>query len=137
MEENVSWSYHIKEITSKIAKSTCQLARIKHFVDDRCRKIFYHVYIHNKREYGLLLLGVAAAHHLRPLKSLQKRAVKLIEKISSNDAFKNTYILPLTSLADFQRSLLILKLFNDKKSLNASKNYLHCVLMSTIDLDYP
>ena len=79
MDENLSCSYHIKEITSKIAKSTCQLARIKHFVDDRCRKIFYHVYIHNKRQYGILFFGGAAAHQLRPLKSLQKITVKLIE----------------------------------------------------------
>ena len=30
-DENLSWSYHIKEITSKIGKSTYQLARIKSF----------------------------------------------------------------------------------------------------------
>ena len=80
MDENLSWSYHIKEITSKIAKFTYQIARIKNFVDDRFRKIFYHAYIHNKLEYGILLFGGATTHQLRPLKSLQKRAIKLIEK---------------------------------------------------------
>ena len=92
VDENLFWSYHIKEITSKIAKSTYQLARIQNFVDDRCRKIFYHAHMNNKLEYVILLFGGAAGHQLRPLKSLQKRAVKLIEKISSNDAFnKNMY----------------------------------------------
>ena len=52
---NLSWAYHIKEITSKMAKSTYQLARIKNFIDKRCRKTFYHAYIHNKHEYGILL----------------------------------------------------------------------------------
>ena len=51
VDNNLSWAYHIKEITSKIAKSTYQLARIKHFIDERCRKIFYHAYIHNKLDY--------------------------------------------------------------------------------------
>ena len=71
---------HIKEITSKIAKSTYQFARIKNFIDESCRKTFYHAYVHNKLEYVKLLFGGAAAHQLRPLKSLQKKAVKLIEK---------------------------------------------------------
>ena len=29
VDNNLSWAYHIKEITSKMAKSTYQLARIK------------------------------------------------------------------------------------------------------------
>ena len=64
-----------------MAKSIYQLARIKNFIDERRRKTFYHAYIHNKLEYGILLFGGAAAHQLRPLKSLQKRAVKLVVKI--------------------------------------------------------
>ena len=61
-----------------------------------------------------MLFGGAAAHQLRPLKSLQKRAVKLIVKISSNDVFKSVCILPLECFTDFQRSLLIMKSINDK-----------------------
>ena len=64
-----------------MAKSTYHLARIKKNLDERFRKTFYHSYIHNKLEYGILLFGGAAAHQLRPLKSLQKRAVKLVVKI--------------------------------------------------------
>ena len=78
MDNNLSSAYNIKEITSKMAKST--LARIKNFVNERCRKTFYHAHIHNKLEYGILLFGDAAAHQLRPLKSLQKRALKLVVK---------------------------------------------------------
>ena len=51
-----------------MAKSTYQLARIKNFIAERCRKTFYHAYIHNKLEYGILLFGGDAAHKLRPLK---------------------------------------------------------------------
>ena len=114
VDNKLSWAYHIKEITSKIAKSTYQLARIKNFIDERCRKTFYHAYIHNKLEYGILLFGGAAAHQLRPLKSLQKRALKLVVKISSANVFKAACVLPFHSLTDFQRSLLIMKSINDK-----------------------
>ena len=58
--------------------------------------------------------GGDAAHHLRSLKSLQKKTVKFIVKISSNDVFKGACLLLLESLTDFQRSLLIMKLINDK-----------------------
>ena len=111
---NLFWAYHTKEITSKMAKSTYQLARIKIFIDERCRKTFYHAYIHNKHEYGILLFGGAAAHQLRPLKSLQRRAVKLIVKNSSTNFFKAACVLPLMYLTDFQRSLLKMKSTNDK-----------------------
>ena len=92
-----------------MAKSTYQLARIKNFIDERCRKTFYHAYIHNKLEYGILLFVDAAAHQ-----SLQKRAVKLVVKNSSTDVFKAACVLPLQYLTDFQRSLLIMKSTNDK-----------------------
>ena len=114
VDNNLSWTYHIKEITSKIVKSTYQLARIKHFIDERCRKTFYHAHILNELEYGILLFGGAAAHQLRPLNSLQKRALKLVVKISSTNVFKAACVLPLQSLIDFQRSLLIMKSINDK-----------------------
>ena len=94
-------NYHITEITSKIAKSTYQLARIKHFIDESCRKTFYHAYMYNKLECGILLFRGAAAHQLRPLKSLQKRALNLVVKISSTNVFKAACVLPLQSLIDF------------------------------------
>ena len=104
----------LKRLHKKITQSTYQLARIKHFIDELCRKTFYHAYIHNKLEYGKLLFGGAAAHQLRPLKSVQKRAVKLVVKISSTNVFKAVCVLPLQSLTGFQRSLLIMKSINDK-----------------------
>ena len=61
-----------------------------------------------------MLFGGAAAHQLRPLKSLQKRALKLVVKISSANVFKAACVLPFHSLTDFQRSLLIMKSINDK-----------------------
>ena len=97
-----------------MAKSIYQLARIKNFIDERCRKTFYHAYIQIKLEYGILLFGGAAAHQLRPLKSLQKRADKLVVKNSSTNVFKAACVLPLKYLTDFQRSLLIMKSTNDK-----------------------
>ena len=61
-----------------------------------------------------MFFGGAAAHQLRPLKSLQKRAVKLVVKNSSTNVFKAACILPLQSLTDFPRSLLIMKSTIDK-----------------------
>ena len=83
-------------------------------MDERCRKTFYHAYIHNKLEYGILLFGGAAAHQLRSLKSLQKKAVKLVVKNTSTNVFKAACVLPLQSLTDFQRSLLTMKSTNGK-----------------------
>ena len=61
-----------------------------------------------------MLFGGAAAHQLRPMKYLKKRAVKLVVKISFTNVFKAACVLPLQSLTDFQRSLLIIKSINHK-----------------------
>ena len=114
VDNNLSWAYNIKQITSKMAESTYQLARIKNFIDERCRKTFYHAYIHNKLEYGILLFRGAAAHQLRPLKSLQKRAVKLVVKKCTTNIFEAARVLPLQCLTNFKRSLLIMKSIYDK-----------------------
>ena len=94
--------------------SKIYISELKFFFGESCRKTFYHAYIHNKREYGMLLFRGAAAHQLRPLKSLQKRVVKLVVKISSNDFFKAAFVLHLQSLTDFQRPSLIMTPINDK-----------------------
>ena len=101
-----------------MAKSTYQLARIKNLQIERCRKTF---------EYGILLFGGAAAHQLGPLKSLQKRAVKLVVKNSSTNVFKAACVLPLQSLADFQKSLLIMKSTNDKQSPSIHQSTIYIV----------
>ena len=43
VDNSLSCSFYITEITSKLVKSTYQLARIKHFIDDGGQKMFYHV----------------------------------------------------------------------------------------------
>ena len=107
VDNNLSWLYHIKEVTSKIAKSILSVSKNNNFIDERCRNTFYHAYIHNRLEYGILLF-------FRPLKSLLKRVLKLVVKICFNDVFKAACVLPLQSLTDFQRSLLIMKSINDE-----------------------
>ena len=114
VDDNLSWSSHIQTLSSGIAKSVYQLARLKNFIDDRCRKTFYYSYIHNKLVYGLPLYGGAAENQLRSLKSLQKRVVRLIVKgcpTTNSEMFKSLGILPLKSLLNFQRSLLVFKSF--------------------------
>ena len=93
MNNSLSCSFYIKEITSKLVKFTYQLARIKHFIDDGGQKMFYHVMstINLSMEY---CFWDAVAHQLRFLKT--------------------GCILSLQTLTDFQRSLLIMKSINDK-----------------------
>ena len=117
VDNRLSWSSHIKTLTSTIAKATYQLARIKNFINADCRKTFYYAYIHSRLEYGLMLYGGAAANQLKPLKSLQKRATRLIAMTSlpcSGDVFKSLGILPLGSLVNLQRSILIFKPMHNK-----------------------
>ena len=127
VDDKLSWSNHIHNLTSSIAKAVYQLARIKNFIDERCRKSFYHAYIHSKLQYGLLIFGGAAANQVRPLKSLQKRALRLIVKHKLNlhdDIFQSLNILPFISLLNFQRSLIIFKSLRKETPLYVQKLFI-------------
>ena len=116
IDENLNWSSHIFELTNKLSKSVYQLARIKNFIDEKCRKAFYFSYIHARLEYGILLFGGTAACQLRPLISLQKRSMKLISSkklCNSNSFFKSLNILSFTLLVNFHKAIMIHKSINN------------------------
>ena len=94
--------------------TTYQLARIKNFIDERCRKTFYHAYIHNKLEYGILLFWGCCCPSVKTPKVLTEEIGKASCKNRSFTVFKAVCVLPLQYLTDFQRSLLIMKSTNDK-----------------------
>lgn len=97
IDQNLSWQVHVNSLVKQLSSSVFQLSQIKHFVDEHCRRIFYYSFIQSRLDYCSVVWGKCALSILKPLVSLQKRAIKLIDKSSmpTHELFKHLDILPL------------------------------------------
>ena len=100
IDENLLWQEHIHDLTKQISSYVFQLSQIKNFLDEHSRKVFYFAFIQARLDYCSVVWGKCAPSNLKPLNSLQKRALKLIGNVQLKDSptdniFKSLQILPL------------------------------------------
>lgn len=112
IDNNLSWSQHILAVSKNIAKKTYQLCRIKHFLNSHARKLFYTAHIQSSIDYSSTLWDSASGNAMKPLISIQKRAIKatlLKSKISHVD-YKQLGVLPLAERLKFNKGVFIHKI---------------------------
>ena len=78
IDENLSWSYRIYHIASKISKSIGFISRIRHFVPLSTLHYIYRSLIQPHLMYGIVARGNAAKILRTKLLTLQKRALRLM-----------------------------------------------------------
>ena len=117
IDNNLSWSGHIKHIRKILSKKVHQLSRIKHFLNLHSRKMFFHAYIESHINYASTVWDNASENVLKPLLSLHRRAIKLIlsksSSLSASD-YTNLDILPLKSKFRYNKALFMFKIMSDQ-----------------------
>ncbi|PVD25301.1 hypothetical protein C0Q70_15801 [Pomacea canaliculata] len=78
IDNNLSWSQHISTTSKNISKKVYQLSRIKHFLDTHTRKLFYLTHIQSVIDYASTLWDSASGSSMKPLASVQRRAIKAV-----------------------------------------------------------
>ncbi|PVD35465.1 hypothetical protein C0Q70_02428 [Pomacea canaliculata] len=78
IDNNLSWSQHISTTSKNISKKVYQLSRIKHFLDTHTRKLFYTTHIQSVIDYASTLWDSASGSSMKPLASVQRRAIKAV-----------------------------------------------------------
>lgn len=113
-DNNLSWKTHIHFISKTISRKTFQLSRIKHFLNLESRKIFYSAHIQSIIDYSSTLWDSASGNAMKPLISVQKRAIKTIllkSNISSED-YKKIHILPFLNRLKFNKNVFMHKILS-------------------------
>lgn len=113
IDENLLWREHVHETTKKLSQSIFQLSKIKKFLDENSRKIFYHAFIQSRIDYCSTIWSNCSASVLKRLASLQKRCIKLVSsnKIQSSEfLFKYLNIMPLKQRFRYKLSCLMYKI---------------------------
>jgi hypothetical protein len=117
-DPELSYKKHISTINSKISKSLYIIQRAKHILSEKSLVTLYYSMIHCHLNYGLNIWSCANKTNLKPLVTLQKRAIRTISNSRYNDhsepLFKKFNILPLEQLIHYSR-LLFMHNYSSKK----------------------
>ena len=78
IDNNLTWGPRIRYLCKSLAKRVYQSAKIKNFLTFHARKTFFQVHIQSRMDYASTLWDSASESLLKPLKSLHRRAIKII-----------------------------------------------------------
>ena len=142
IDNNLSWSSHLRNLSKNVASKTYQLSKIKHFLNLHARKIFFCSYIQSIVDYASTLWDLASNNLFKSLISVHKRAIKLVLNKSSSltdSDYKDLNILPLKARLLFNKGVLMHKIVHGNapsslKSMITVNNFRHS---HKIDLPLP
>ena len=108
IDNNLSWTNHVNELTKRVSQKLYQLAKIKHFLNAHARKLFFHAHIQPIIDYASTLWDSASANTLKPLVSIHKRALKLTllksTSLTAHD-YKLLDVLPLKLKLEYNKGI--------------------------------
>jgi len=115
VDNNLSWTEHIKHISKKVNSSLWLLSRIRHFLLERHRKLFYNSYIQPYLDYCNTVWGNSNDKNLAKLAHLQKRAFELIsiQKESKENLAGKLKILPIKDRICLRKAKLMYRISNN------------------------
>ena len=80
MDERLTWSFHIHELSKKLNRSIGILYKLRNLCPDSVLVSLYFSLIHSHISYGLLVWGTADDNVKDQIIKLQKRAIRIITK---------------------------------------------------------
>ena len=99
IDNKLNFSEHIKTIKNKLSKNVGILNRLKKFVPPETLRNLYFSLLYPYLNYCVIIWGGTFATHIHPIKILQKRAIRIINRVPalthSNPLFLQSKILKL------------------------------------------
>ena len=84
-DSKLNFKPHIDKIRQQISRSLGFLYRVKNFIPTKYKKQLYYSLVHPHLNYGIVLWGNMPKSTIKPLESLQNRAIKFV----ANAKFRN------------------------------------------------
>ena len=102
LDENLSWKYHLTELSKKLARTCGMFFKIRHFLPIHVLVCLYNSLFSPFLQYGILVWGLTYETYINPVFLLQKRAVRAISfehyTAPSTPIFSDLKILKLQDL---------------------------------------
>ena len=104
-DNNLNFSEHCKYIHGKISRSLFSLNQVKNILNKDCMKLVFQAHVQSHLEYCSNILCMAPEKYIKPLKIVQKKAIRLVCGANYNDhtlsLFQDEKILPLAELIEY------------------------------------
>ena len=111
IDSYLTWKYHLQHITKKIKRSVGILAKIRHYVPILILLQLYYTLIYPYLTYAVTTWGNTYATTLKPLITLQKKAIRLISlsefRAHTCPLFAHLKILKFSDLIFLNNALLM------------------------------
>ena len=121
VDENLSWSQHIKTVTTKMSRNIWLLSQISKYLSHDHRIIFYKSYIQPHIDYCNIVWGNCPKTALAKIERLQKRACKVILNYNYDEILQAMSNLNIMTV--YERIFLRKAKFMYKVSANTSPLY--------------
>ena len=98
IDNNLTWGPQTRHLCKSAAKRVYQSAKFQNFLTFHARKTFFQAHIQSCIDYASTLWDSASESLLKPLKSLHRRAIRIVllkHTSLTNEDYKNTTLLPL------------------------------------------
>src|SRR6218665_1576006 len=111
IDQHLTWVEHISHISKKIAKNISILSRIRHCLPKCTLQKLYYSLIFPYLSYCSISWGCNYTSHLKSLKILQKRALRIVHMLpwfaSTKPVFKTYNILHQENITQYQLGLFM------------------------------
>ncbi len=118
IDENLNWKPHIKYLQSKVSKTIAVLNKEKQVLDNNSLHILYSSLVSPYLTYCADVWGNTFKSSLQSLFILQKRAVRVINKVGYRDhthsLFLQSKLLKLTDQIEYQTAQIMFKAKNNQ-----------------------
>ena len=78
LDENLSWKYHLDELSKKLARTSGVFFKIRHLLPSSVLVSLYHSLFGSFIQYGIVVWGLTYDIHTKPIYILQKKVVRAI-----------------------------------------------------------
>ena len=106
LDENLSWKYHINELSKKLSRTIGIFYKIRHFVPYEVLKLLYYSLLHSFLSYGIAVWGFTYKSYFQKLFVLQKKIIKVMtsnkQTAHSTPIFANIQLLKIDDIRQLQ-----------------------------------
>ena len=116
VDNNLTWSEHVKHVTKKIASNIWLLSKIKAFLSKELRVQFYKSYIQPHIDFCNIVWGSTSEANKLKIYRLQKRACRVILDYNVEDSKESMKSLKIQSVYDrlfLRKAKFMFKVFNE------------------------
>jgi len=114
VDDNLTWRNQVSSVCGKLSRSISLLRRIKQYLDDDTRRMYYMAYVQPHIDYCLTIWGQSSElHRVRKLQNLALRVIAdQPRRTSSLPLFKQFRIMPVDDLVAYRMTALVFKSVN-------------------------